>query len=250
MPFANALCGGLLSASLPLFPPTKRAGCSQAASGNEASSKWSIHGVYMVFFMVVRPVGTIPFRAQFWAFGGCMRQARTGVRAEGASGTPAGSCGQRGDQTKMHGGDMSCLRVFFNRLAGMSHVAPAPVAIAPGLPERHVRLCLRRRVAAHRATRTAAQEPRQRHPETRPPAKAGDAFGPVFTTGWGVLAPRPEGPHHLARPMLVDPEQRIGCPAAQRPFFSRGQVGRPPQSRQKMSAQWRRYIPCEWSIPS
>ena len=144
-----------------------------------------------------------------------MRRARTDVRAEGASGTPAGSCGQSGDQTKIHACDISRLGVFFNSLAARPHSASGPVAITPGLPERDVRLCLRRRVAAHCAARTAAQEPRQRHPEARPPAEAGDAFGPVFTTGWGVLAPRPEGPHHLAGAMLVDPEQPVGRPAAE-----------------------------------
>ena len=198
-----AFCGGLLSVSLPVFPPSKRAVCS---FGHDRGCPG--------FFGVCPETIRVFFRA---FFGGCMRRARTQVRAGGASGTPAGSCGQRGDQTKMHAGDMSCPGVFFNRVrVQVAHPRAAPVTIAPGLPEGHVGFRLRRRVAAHRAARPAAREPGKRHPAARPPAMPRNTLCAVFATGWRMLAACTEDPEHLAGSMFVDPEQRISGPAAER----------------------------------
>lgn len=158
---------------------------------------WPLHGVYIVF----HTVSGGSFEG-FWR----VREAR---RARG--------CGPKARQAPRR---VRVVRAVIRRksMAAICHgpgrfsTLPArasPVAISPRLPDRHIRLYLRRRVAPHRAARPAAQEPRQRHPEARPPAKARNAFCPVLTTGWRMLTPRAKGPENLARPMLVDPEERI-----------------------------------------
>jgi len=222
-----ALCGGLLSASLPLFPPSKRAGCSQAKSGGLMSLMLPLHGVYSVFYTVSGGSFEGFWRVrEAWRARACEPKARQAprrvrvVRAVIRRKSMAAICHAPGS---------------FSTLPARA----SPVAIAPGLPDRHVRLCLRRRITPHRAARTAAQEPRQRHPEARPPAKARNAFCPVFTTGWRMLAPRAKGPQHLARPMFIDPEKGIGRLSAEA-FTGRWHVRR---RAWRVLLRWRPQLP-------
>jgi len=133
----------------------------------------------------------------------------------GVSCTRAGSRGQAAgglDTVRTcHGTYISSLRGIFNhRHCRDRPAAGCPVAIAPGLPGRHVGLLRRCGVMAETAAGPAAYEPGKGHPAARPPAVPRHAFRAIFAAARCVLAARASRIEDQGKAGLVDAQQTIG----------------------------------------